>query len=674
MLALWSRAAPPSTCRCFSCWRPASKGVTSRAATAASKRRLRIANSVTALYSSVFCAATMADARAKDKRRAEWEEKIAAVKAQVSELEDEEHRILESLSSHKRRPIGQYFGRRVSHKLPPVRHYSTAPNLAREKDQPRSDASPDGRILLEVYNEFLANSSTAVENELMDDVQEQNDSLTAADSMPRWATRDVLRLQAIQKLAVRQLSIRLLLRPSVAHNYAGTNMNYAADFELPRINIHGLFKELNSIRRRIRHLKESKDAYIGDLVEDLPVSRLRAAQEERDKLDAELKQDIWLCYHHQMSLEELLVRLSRNLLRSPLPDRPAAFKQMVTVFSDMHQNDVVHLVLKSILPNYFTINFSLIIAILTCFRKSKDLKNFDLFLQMLRGEGYPVNIGKNYFKTKEVNGIEVTVPPLENYNLVIYSALITAALRFDQPERADAWHHVARNTGFMDNFATMYAYLKFYTIRNDWEKGVNVLRRALAFMVSSANHRQGRVERMIMWMIELCDACGQSRVSDALISAFVHSGFDRKAPERQLDCVTSVDPRRWNSIPESVGVDRLELPVSAKCSIFTSIIGSQADELLGTTEPSVSKQQQRMMSQFSQGVLSSALPTAPVQTQPPNHDHGELGSVSKYYYVKKPAPDEGRQDEVKALNAEVARLKEVVAQLKESKLGQDGAV
>ncbi|RMJ28502.1 hypothetical protein PHISP_00629 [Aspergillus sp. HF37] len=673
MHTLLSRVAPQSTCRCFSCGRPASEGVTSRAATAASKRRLRIANSVTALYSSVFCAATLADARAKDKRRAEWEEKIAAVKTQVSELKDEEHRILESLSSHKRRPIGQYFGRRVSHNLPPVRHYSTAPSLARENDQPRRDTLPDGRISLEVYNEFLANSSAAIENELMDDVKEQNDSLTAADYIPGWASSDVLRVQAIHKLAVKQLAIRLLLRPSVAHNYAGTNMNYEADFELPRLNIHGLFRELNTIRRRIRHLKESKYARISDLVEDLPLSRLRTAQKKRDELDAELEQDVSLCYHHQMSLEELLVRLSGNLMRSPVPDRPKAFKTMVMGFSKMRQNDVVQLILKSILPNYFTINFSLIIAILTFFRKSKDLKNFDLFLQMLRGEGYPVNMGKSYFKTKQVNGIDVTVPPIENYNTVIYSTLITAALRFDQPERADAWHHVARNTGFMDNFATVYAYLKFYTIRNDWEKGMNVLRRALAFMVSADHRNQTRVERLVLLMVELCDACGQSRVSDALISAFVQSGLDRKARERQLDCTTSVDPGRWNSIPESEGVDRSELPVFAKCSIFTSIIGSQADELLETAGPSVSKQQQQLMKgQFSQGVLSSAFAAAPVQTQPPNQ--AELGSASKYYYVKKPALDEGRQDEIKSLTAEVARLKEVVSKLNASNPSQHGVV
>lgn len=673
MQTLWSRVAPQSTCRCLSCLRPASKGIASRAATAASKRRLRIANSVTALYSSVFCAATVADARAKDKRREEWEEKIAAVKEQVSQLEDEEKRILESLSSNKRRPVRRYFGRRISQRLPPVRHYSTALKPAREEDPPQSDDHlPDGRILLEVYNEFLTNSSAAIENELMDDMREQNDSLTADDFIPRWATRDILRLQAIQKLALKQLAIRLLLRPSVAHNYAGTQMDYQADFELPRLNLPGLFQELNSVRRRIRHMKESVDANTDDLVQDLPLSRVRLAQQKCDELDAELERDIELCFRHKISLEELLIRLSRNLLHSPAPDRPKAFRLMVMGFSKMRQNDVVHLILRSLIPNYFTLNFSLIISILTFFRKAKDLKNFDLFLQMLRGEGYPVNLGKSdYFKKKVVNGVEVTVPPIENYNLVIYSTLITAALRFDQPERADAWHHIARNTGFTDNFATMYAYLKFYTIRNDWEKGANVLRRALAFMVSSANLRQGRVERLVVLMVELCDACGQSRVSDALISAFVHSGFDRNAPGSQLDCPSAGDPefQRWHSFPDATGAERVGLPVSAKCSIFTSIIGSQAGELLGIAEPSISKQHLRMMDQFSQGILASALPGPQAQSL----SQSELGSVPKYYYIKKSTTDESGQDEIQALKIEVARLKEVVAELKESRFGQKGA-
>lgn len=597
----------------------------------------------------------------------EWEEKIAAVKEQVSDLVDEEQRILESLSSHRRRPIRQYFGPRVSHNLPPVRHYSTKPSLATDENLPWNDSQPDNHTLPETDNEHLADPAAAVEEELIDDLNQENNSRTANNSAPDWAVNDVLRLQAIQKLAVRQLAIRLLLRPSVAHNYAGTQMNYGVDSSLPQLNIRELFQELNSVRRRMHHLKESKDAYIGDLVQDIPLSQVREAEKQVDQLDTELGRDIGLCFHQKMSVQELLLRISNNLIRSPEPDRPKAFRFMIMGLTKMRQNDVVNLMLKSILPNYFSLKFSLIIAILTHFRKSKDLKNFDLFLQMLRGEGYPANLGKSdFFRTKEVNGVEVTVPPIDNYNLVIYSTLIVSALRFDQPERADAWYQVARNTGFVDSFATLYAYLKFYIIRNDWEKGVNVLRRALAFIVSSENHRPRRVERLVVLMVQLCDANGQGHVSEALISAFVHSGFDRKAPEAQLDCAFPSDPdyNRWKSVPESAGVDRLELPVSAKCFTFASTIGPQADELFGITGPSFSQRKQLLNREFSEGVLSVALNT---HLHPKPDPHIGPGAAPKFYYIRRSALAKyGQHNEVKALRSEVEELKEAVAQLKGS--------
>lgn len=103
MQSMWSRAAPSqSSCRCVSCLSTVASGVTSRSATAASKKKLRIGNSVTALYTSIFAAAALADAKAKTQRRHDLEEKIAAVKAEVNELVDEEHRILESLQSRRK--------------------------------------------------------------------------------------------------------------------------------------------------------------------------------------------------------------------------------------------------------------------------------------------------------------------------------------------------------------------------------------------------------------------------------------------------------------------------------------------------------------------------------------------------------------------------------------------
>lgn len=638
---------------------------------------------MTALYSSVFFVATFADARSKDKRRAEWEEKIAAVNKQVCDLVDEEQRILESLS-RPRRPIKGYNRWRVSPKLFPVRHYSTTNKLATSNSLPlpredleeniplqeshsrdpetSSEAVGKGWPILderplessaqeESLSQDLEDYSEAVENEL-----DRDDSLTAEQPVPTWVMHDERRLQAIQMLALKQLAVRLLLRPSVAHNYEGVQMNYSADFRLPRLNIPTLFAELNIIRRKIRHLKEDSDLGIDGSVRNLPLYPTPTDKEKNRQLDVELQQDIELCYQDQMSLEELLLRASNNLMESATPDRTRALRLLVTVFSKLRQNDVVHLILKAILPNYFHLRTSLIICIITFFRRAKDLKNFDLFLQMLRGGGYPLNLRHlPPYKLEDVNGVKVTVPPLGNHNIIIFSSLITAALRFNQPERADAWLCVVRRSGFMDNFTTLHSYLRFYKLRNDWEKGVNVLRRALAFMVSSVEHPQRLLERLIVLMVQLCDSCDQFHVSDELINAYLTSGFDPESPKRQLDCTFKSDPthKRWVSMPEHLKARGSS--VAEKCSTFVNIIGQRGDELFSCEKYSPAKQRQKMMTQFSQGVLSSTL-----------HD-ASARNPTESYHIRNPAAQEDMQNhskQLKSLQDEVTRLKELVSQLK----------
>ena len=666
MQNIWSRVAPArSSCRCYSCWNTASEGVTSRGTTTASKRRLRIANSVTALYSSVFCAATVADARAKEKRRAEWEEKIAAVNKQVSDLEDEEKRILESLL-RRRHPIIDYSRRRLSPGLFPVRHYSTTAKLAYTKGYPlQSGSRSDNAVLQEDDNKYLMNFSRTFE-----DARDECDDVSNAYSFPPWVTGDELRVQAIQKLAVKQLAMRFLLRPSVAHTYEGNRMTYQGDNRLPRLNLNDLFLELNSIRHRIGRLKGHDDMPFDDLVEDLPLSQRQAAERRCEELDAELAEDIGQCARHEMSLEELLLRLSNNLIQSPIPDRPKAFRLMITAFTEMRQNDLVYLILKTLLYHRFLIDTPLIIAIISFYSRVKDLSQFDFFLDTLRGEGCAVNLGRSaYYTLRHINGVEVTTPPIDNY-LAIYERLITAALRFDQPHRADAWLQIVRKTGFMDNFNLLFAYLKFYAMRKDWQKGSETMRRALAFMASSDNHIGTKVERLIVLMVHLCDSCRRFSVSHELIRAFALSGFDVDAAMKQNGSLFKRDSfrRRWK-IADSPD-DLTTRSLSEKCHMFLDIIDKRLGEpamgginnieaandrfVPARKSPPRQRQAAAQLFQHSQNALTSTILGTFQHVNP-----------SKFYagHVEQEGDVKNHSKQIKAMQSEIAELKSIVSQI-----------
>ncbi|CAL5870945.1 uncharacterized protein PFLUO_LOCUS5187 [Penicillium psychrofluorescens] len=663
MQSLWSRSAPSqSTCRCVSCLNTAAKGITSRSATAASRRKLRIGNSVTLFYTSIFAGAALADARGKDKRRNDWDEKIAAVKAEVNELVDEEQRILDALwSRRKQRGLDRFFshlgGLGTIPKCPPSIGHS-----ARIHGSTRPFHTQ--RRLMDAASAQVP-ESTPVNHEQGLEHQEPEDGELYGEedeSIPDWAFHEPLRLKAIQKLALTQFAIRLLLRPTIAHRYSGISMNYASDPNIPNVNVEKLLGELNNIRRRIHELKTQRNAEFGDIISDYMILSQAQMQERRNSLEAELKDDVDLFMSRQMSLEELLLRLSNNLLNSPDPDRTPSFRTMMVAFTRARQNDLGDLLLRTLLPHYFQLTQSLIVTTISFFRKSKNLKGFDQFLEMLSGHGgYPANLGKSVYRRRKLNGIDLVVPTLDSSNPVIYTALISAALRFDQPDRADAWLQAARSVGFFDDWNTLFSYLRFYSIRQDWDKGTHVLKRAVTFLVSSTDHSPEQVERLLVRMVHLCDSCGQKDTAEALIAAAMHSGFDPAMPSGQSDVVPIVDSSfsRWRKAADGVPTENLDRPLWQQCQEFANIVQKRLDrlEIFGNTS---TPHHTDLAGRHAQSALSATLGGSSMDTEAANVEGATPETQTS---ALNPDGTTSRED-VTALKAEMAQLRALVFELR----------
>ncbi|KAL4794460.1 hypothetical protein BDV19DRAFT_390061 [Aspergillus venezuelensis] len=547
-------ATATPTSYCFACLKAAAEGIATRTVSTTSARSLYTGSSVTALYASIFTAAALTDARAKGKRRQEWAEKIAAVKQEVNDLIDEEQRIL-----------GVLFSRRTAHSLRrPVqtRSYHTLPRPARRNVQ-LSNLQPTCRLSHTSSGGYSVDETTAVggiENEdLMRDLESETlaplegdgdkfDMAVDVEELPEWLRSDLYRAKAIKKLALRQLAIRFLLRQAIAHDYLGVLKNYGSDGEVPQLDLAGLLFELNAIRRRLRQIKANPHANIDDLLKDLRFRRLEDVIEGNESLNENVRTDTTLYLRGEMPLEELLLRLSSHLLQVQDPDQSFAFTRMLVAFTKTRQNDLAELVVKSILPYKFQLNLALIITILNFFRKSKDLKGFDLFLEMLEGKGYPIDMGNlGYFRKKIVNGMAISVPSVEGTNAILYDTLIKACLRFDQPARADAYLLAARSVGVADGFAILMTYIDFYAIRRDQEKALQILQRSLAWMASTPLHPIDLVARLIAKLIRLTDECSIPKLSQALINAAIEVGFDPDFAKRQLDVKYDLDPeyQRW---------------------------------------------------------------------------------------------------------------------------------
>lgn len=672
MQSLWSRAAPSQTsCRCVSCLSTTANGVASRSAGAASKKRLRIGNSVTALYTSIFAAAALADARAKTQRRNDWEEKIAAVKAEVDVLVDEEQRILESLQS-RRKPRGN------TGILPTMRGLGTTSNFS---STPKHTLARPTRS----YHTTRRGLSNATAAEIQDKLLEETDTFDPEEQdvvleqkpLPDWVLKEPLRMKAIQKLALKQFAIRLLLRPAVAHRYSGVKMNYPPDFEIPKINVDRLLGELNSIRGRMKQLREDKTAYYEDLT--LGMTKKMSAQSQRDKvsrfrdrLDAELEEDIQLYMCQGMSLQELLLRISRNLMDSVEPDRTAAFRTILIAFTRTRQNDLCEMALKMLIPNQFYLSTSLIITILAFFRKSKNLKDFDLFLQMLSGEGYAINIGfLGYYRSLKINGIDIVVPPMDSNNPVLYTELIAASLRFDQPDKADAYLQAARRAGFFDNYHTLAVYLRFYSIRQNWEKGYTALKRAIAYLVSSTDPIETHVSRLLVRMVQLCDSCNRTDVSQVLIDAAVHSGFDPNTPllQDELTPIYDLEGKRWKEAAKSAPSTRNgHNHLWQKCYDFSSIFGEYLSRLETSENALKSQKFDEFSAQYGHNSMAASLANAPGQIE--QTETTKSGSLPASHPGAKPSdekksPQNSQTEEIASMKIELAQLRQLVFQMRE---------
>lgn len=676
MQRLWSRTpSAQSSCRCVSCLTSGAAGLTSRGTTAASKRRFQFANSITAFYSSIFAAAALADAQGKDKRRVEWEEKIAAVREEVSVLVTEEERLLSALESRRRR-------RDASGRILQTRSYSTAvPPFGGDAYGVHGKAGPGVRSGEQDNDQFFDGIPKADLDSAIKETEDDEMFLDPKRPPPRWLSGPLMQQKAVRVLALKQLAIRFLLRPSIAHNYSGIQMNYIADSQVPPINPSFLLDELNKLRKRIRFIKENERENIDDLIHGLRIRHYYDVRREKMKLDQEVEQDTNLYLTGRMSVQELLLRLANNLTQSTDPDRPLAFKYMLAAFTQTRQNDLGEMLLRTLLPNTFLLTSPLIIMILNFFRKTKDLRNFDLFLKMLRGEDFPVNMGKMpVFKQRLVNGIDLTVPPLDSSNPVLYSALIAAALRFDQPHRADAFCEAARGTGFVDSYHTLFSYLRFYAIRKDWWSGVHSLKRAVAYLGSTSQHIEKFTERLIVYMVNICDACEQHDVALALIKAAIDSGFDSRAAEKQLDIETldGLLLERWRKIAAESDAGSQDKPLKDKCFSFAHVAG----ELLSNLRegPNPAQLRRKSMGEFSQTLLSNALDGRRSEDKPPNlnavvseaasegatellnDDVGSVGQLNQADKGSSAAEIDNQNKEITVLRLEFGQLKEMFTQ------------
>lgn len=520
---------------------------------------------MTMFYSSIFATAVFLDADAKTKRRNEWEKKIGEVKEEVTTMKNEEARMVENILSRKRMRVST---------SPPLRRrqYSTmaagaafAPPKSYQ-DEMQQDGL--GRLSSQTSKD-IPPSEQALEPTEESALDTESDPWNDDGS---WSTNDPLRVRAIQRLATKQLVIRFMLRPTVGSNYSGVRMGYPSGLELPKLNTEGLLEELNSIRKRMNTLKYSESEVSDPLLQDISWTRSSELHEERDRLDDELH-SLLFQRPNTTSSPEMLLRICDNLLSTEEPISSSTMSLLMQYFVRARENDLASIVLTTLLPAKIQLSRSVIITSLNFFSKARDLYGFEGFLRRLQGAGGAVNIPK-FWEARRVGKEEVPVPPAPGHPFV-YNGLICAAIKFEQFDKANAWLHMMRQTGYGGDHSVLGAFLRCYGEKSDWEKGAPFLLSAVNYIMSSKAHKRGVIERLIVYMLVFCQNCQKTALFSDIISAAVESGFrwELGRTKKDTNLLFKVAFNSWRDATEksatSAAFDRT---TAEKCQSFGELI------------------------------------------------------------------------------------------------------
>ncbi|EFR00311.1 hypothetical protein MGYG_03312 [Nannizzia gypsea CBS 118893] len=657
MQTFWPRAQIQAyTCRCGSCLKSsASNAASNRTVSAASRRRMLIGNSVTGFYATLFATAVAWDTSVKTRRRIERQQEIEAVKAEVEALELDQLRRLEALASRKRT--------RTSTTSQQRRKFSTStrPDTLQRRCRELSTQAVGAQYRnSETEALDVGYVNPGVEDPATPRIQPHPRELTNYDldvdprseaEIERYESdlslNDILRQRAILRLAARQLAIKMILRPALAHLYAGVPFTSRASCILPDIEIEKLLEELEDIRVRIAKLRGSRDAWFGDLARNITIVEHENLVAERAALNEDLKRMYTMYQDDELTSRDLLVKVAENILSSEEPLSRLSVSLMIRMFGRSRQNDVVNMIIDSIFPNGLILGEGVIIATLDFFNKSKDLYRFDGFLNRLLG-GKLLRLPQ-YWKLTKVGNIEIPVPPRGSDHAIL-STLISSALGFNQPERADAWLAVMRHRGYADNPYILGSYLRFYSQQQDWEKGGLLLLRVVDYISSAVADNEGQFERLILYMAAFCNSCGKDRLGSSILKAAAGHGIDWQ------DAYNSTDERivilstleRWRA---AAGLPKLpvsHLSMDERHRAFANSVRGSIQQAVSITQGRKVSYQRRY-DQLAYKIRSSELVIRDLKFEMDKESH-RRNMRNLHLKLSQPSETEFIRDEVHSLD------------------------
>jgi hypothetical protein len=532
MLRLWSQVARPQlSCSCVACSSSVTGVVGRRTASATTRRRLKFVDAFTILLAPVFATAFVADANWKDRRRTEWDRKIAEVEGEVARLHHQESQILGSFNS---RVDAQR--KRLLH----VRSYSTDVRLRVLEDDTHEDVdAPQWR-------------STELELEVEEDDDATQTSAREAPKPPvpnpevTKDTNDAVR--RIERLVALKLAIKMLL-----HVHVGTSPRFkdASPGNTNESNkkpedFNGLIEQLKTVRQSLRRLNSAGERPRVSASQKMP-------RNEQAVIDNEIRH-----YAHDfklgnLSVTRLLIRIANSIIRSPEPPSVKSYVPLLMTFSRARLDELSYLVMAAMDEGRLTLSKQSLFKVLWQYGKNRDANRFELFLNSV-AKADDVSRYTHPWEWRIINEVELPCPASNDSRLL--QILVYTALKCNQPHRAEAWASQLKHSDTPTNNTShvLRNFMKFYATRRDWRRGQVWLSAALGWSVSPGPNAIRDLQRVVFAMLELCVACGKQEAYKSILQAAVHArvGVFRAEADLKFTERSKAILAEWDKLHNSV--------------------------------------------------------------------------------------------------------------------------
>lgn len=490
MQAIWSRSIrPQSTCRCISCRNPLPSTLSRRSTTGIARKRLTACDAFSLLLGPVLGGAFIADTKAKEKRRREWDEKIAVVQAEVEQIRQTGFKPY-SLRS------------RTLTRLPALRrNYSIATGTSfaiPHEEVSIGDVDVPPAPESHRHDQKFASIPAANSHDLGTDQE-------AADfqSESKLDQKTIERCKRLQRLVAIKLAIRMILHIHIGKSprYVNTRSDYVYDDE-------GLPQDANEL---IRHLKQVRNS-LKVMNSDRLRSSWRAYQSLTRgitcSLDREISDLARQFRRGEMSVTQLVERFAGRLLSSSDSPTVRGYVPLLTVLSRARFDELGFMIDGTMMEARLSYDRHTIFTLIWQYGKNKEAHYFDKLIKKLTTDNANAQFGEQWL-WKNIDGILVPVPPSQDPQIL--QILIYAALKCNQPHRAEAWSTILSytRTGNMWFSHVIRNFLRYYSAHKNWHKGQVWMQSALdrAEMLASQGIRH--VQRITFAILEFCVAYGE---------------------------------------------------------------------------------------------------------------------------------------------------------------------